>query len=139
MQNHVLFAATNTTNANITKWNLVSKEYVNYVSHTSTVTAMDIAQDGKTMISASRDTTCNIWDLEKDKLKYTFIGKGEPVEAAAFISSKDSCTILGEELGKKSIMYWTVEKETIRIWNGGDGEFIWEMPNSKFLKAISAS
>lgn len=137
--NDILFSATSTTVANITKWNLSTKQHINYTSHTATITALDISPDGKTMLSASRDTTCNLWDLQKDVLQYTFIGQGEPVEAAGFITPKDTCTILGEELGRKSILYWTIEKQHVRIWNGRTGEFIWELPDAEFLRAISAS
>ncbi|WP_029634242.1 WD40 repeat domain-containing protein [[Scytonema hofmanni] UTEX B 1581] len=77
---------------------LKRKEISTLTGHNSTVTAVAIAPNGKTAVSASNDNTLKLWDLEKGLEISTFIGDSSITCCAV---SPDGLTIVaGEQLSR---------------------------------------
>ncbi|MDJ0735843.1 MAG: DnaJ domain-containing protein [Nostocaceae cyanobacterium] len=60
--------------------------------HSAAVNAIAISPDGKTFVSGSNDRNVNLWDLNKGKRLYTFVGQAEAVLSVAI--SPDGTTLV---------------------------------------------
>ncbi|MCC3432808.1 MAG: hypothetical protein JGK08_23250, partial [Microcoleus sp. PH2017_04_SCI_O_A] len=97
------------------------RELITLTGHTHSVTAVAIAPDGKTAISASRDKTMKIWDTETGTEVRTLTGHTSWVNGVAIASE-----------GKLAIS--ASDDNTLKVWDllsgnevasfSGDGAFM---------------
>ena len=74
------------------------------------VFACDFAPHGKTIVSASEDTTVKIWDVESGKCKTTLEGHSNWVRCVHFNPTNPSQLVSGSN------------DTTIRLWNVDSGK-----------------
>jgi len=79
--------------------------------HTAPITAIAVSNDGKFLITSSRDNTARIWDRESGELIHTLEGHEKAVEGATF--SPD---------GKYALT--ASYDETLRVWEVSSGKEI---------------
>ncbi|WP_439517008.1 WD40 repeat domain-containing protein, partial [Limnospira sp.] len=79
-------------------WDLeTGTELATLTGHSSSVTAVAIAPDGKRAVSASDDNTLKLWDLETGKELATFTGEARMLSCAI---APDGVTVAaGDEAG----------------------------------------
>ena len=75
--------------------------------HSEAVWACRFAPDGKTLVSASKDKTVKIWDVESGTCKTTLEGHSDSVRCVHFNPTNPSQLVSGSD--DKTIRLWDVE------------------------------
>ena len=103
-----VFLASGAEDGKIRVWNLNKRTSIAVLdSHVSVVRSLDYSQPRNTLLSASRDKTIIMWDVQTWKSR-TVIPVLEVVESAGFVSQGHFC-------------YSGGENGTVRIWNTSTG------------------
>ncbi|KAK1926737.1 putative nuclear matrix protein NMP200 [Papiliotrema laurentii] len=76
------------------------------------ISALDLAQDGKTVLTGGPDKTVQIFDLEASKVLATLKGHTKPVTHVAFRESADAQLAISSSADK-----------TVRVWGENDGKW----------------
>ncbi len=149
-------------------WDLRTKKAKTLTGHDSTVMAMAISPDGKTMATASYDRSVRVWDLSTGECREKLHGHTGPVRALAFSPDGLRLASAGSDL---SIKIWNVKDgsprnswhghndmirsltfspdgnllisaandQTIKVWRSGDGTLIREIANQAKVQSVACS
>jgi WD40 repeat protein len=91
-------------------WDAVTGESLGSHSlHTAAVVSVDLAPDGKTVVSGSRDGTAILWDVASGKMRARLKGHKGSVRAAFLRAGK-------------MVVTWSPEDDTVRLWDVGTGK-----------------
>lgn len=97
---------------NIKLWDVMTGRQITSLSgHLQNVNKVVISDDGKTLVSASDDTTIKVWNLINNKLVYTLDGHTDAVHGLAI--STDGKTLVSAS-----------DDTTIKVWNLITGQLI---------------
>ena len=88
------------------------------LGHTDLVNAVVFAPDGRSVVSASRDRTIKVWDIDGGREMRTLIGHDDWVNALAV--SPDGAMIASGS-GRQTIPAPTRKDNTIRLWDSSTG------------------
>ncbi len=87
--------------------------------HTNSVLSVRFTQDGKTLVSSSRDDTIKIWDVATGKLKRTLTNHNADVYGIAF--SNDGKLMASGGMDTKIILWDATTFDPLRTLNGHTG------------------
>ena len=98
-------------NQSIEVWDLASGKLINEMKgHESKINSFVFSTDGKEIISSADDNTVKVWDIETNKLKYTFIA----VDSTDYLVYDNEGRFDGTE-GARKLLYLTCGKEVIKL------------------------
>ena len=90
-------------------WDLNTGKHKNtYLGHTDEVNSIAFSPNGKTLASASKDTTIRLWDIQTGKNLMTFTGDGKEDSSVAF--SPDG-KMLASSHRNGTILLWDISKK----------------------------
>ncbi|XP_047330937.1 transducin beta-like protein 3 [Impatiens glandulifera] len=127
-------------------WDLTKKKCISTLEkHFSTVTSLQISEDGWTLLSSGRDKVVNVWDLHDYSCKIT-VPTYEALEAVCLVSSsspfvswihsKKSKTVK-KKTNTSDVYFFTVgERGIVRLWNSEGSVCLFEQKTSD-ITAIS--
>ncbi|EEF42388.1 U3 small nucleolar RNA-associated protein, putative [Ricinus communis] len=126
--------------ATVRVWNLASKKCIATLErHFTTVTSLEVSEDGWTLLSAGRDKVVNLWDLHDYTCKIT-IPTYEIVEDLCVIhSGTQFSSLIGSysqlsgksRNGSSAIYFITVgERGIVRIWTSERAVCLYEQNSS---------
>ncbi|KAG9304393.1 hypothetical protein G9A89_019955 [Geosiphon pyriformis] len=107
-------------------WNLMESSCIGILdSHFSIIRGLDFSNDGRYLLSGSRDKVVIVWDLEKKCVTNTF-PIFETIEAIGVLEKKSyTFTSENDESEEpKELFYTAGEKGIIRIWDMKTGKLI---------------
>jgi WD40 repeat protein len=93
---------------------LAQAELVVQTGHSSQIFALAYSADGHTLLSASSDNTCNLWDVSTGMCFRSIAGNGELVTAAAF--DRDGGRVAIASLGNRQI--------NVQVWSTTTGKLL---------------
>lgn len=98
--------------------------------HTAPITAIALSQDGKTLVSGSRDRTIKIWNAATGEEQTTLSGHCSPITAIAL--SADGQTVASSGCNQYEIRdrqtQTTLRDRALRIWNLPEGNVTHFLP-----------
>jgi WD40 repeat protein len=91
-------------------WDVESSVLVRmFAGHTDRVTSVALSEDGKLVVSASKDKTLKLWDAENVRLLRTFLGHSDAVNGVAL--SRDGKLVVSASTD-----------QTLKVWDGENGQ-----------------
>ncbi|KAK7093335.1 hypothetical protein V1264_007110 [Littorina saxatilis] len=99
-------------------WDQLSVSVCELDGHNDMVTALSV--QGTTLVTASRDTTVKVWDLEKREETGSLGGHTETVTSVLIISPEETAALTGEggdEGGKDSYIVSGSTDCTLKVWS----------------------
>ncbi|BFZ62725.1 U3 small nucleolar RNA-associated protein 13 [Saitoella coloradoensis] len=111
------YLATGSDDCKVRVWDLVKRTCIAVLdSHVSVIRGLDFSEDGKTLISGSRDKVVNVWDMKTFKLTKT-IPTYESLETVGYLSAGT----LTED-PKEQVIYTGGENGVVRLWSAKTGQ-----------------
>jgi WD40 repeat protein len=91
------------------RFRVIAPHGLRFVEHQDAILGLATTPDGRRLISASKDTTLKVWDLETDRLEFTLSGHTAAANSVAVVRDGTLC-ISGSADG------------TIRLWHLTTGQ-----------------
>lgn len=126
--------------ATIKVWDLTNKKCISTLEkHFSTVTSLQISEDGWMLLSSGRDKVVNVWDLHDYSCKIT-VPTYEALEAVclasssspfvSWINSKRSKTVKKKTKSSEIYFFTVGERGIVRLWDSEGSVCLFEQKSS---------